>query len=218
MKITILYDNTVFQSGLKSDWGFSCLVEAHDRRILFDTGSNGSILLKNMEKLDIDPLLIDEVFISHSHFDHVGGLSAFLNENNNVRIYVPTSLRGIRNAKEIIYVDEPRELHENIFSTGELDHIEQSMAVKTDKGLVLIVGCSHPKMETILKTASKFGEVYAVVGGLHGFNEYELFQDLDVICPTHCTQHISEIKSLYPEKYIEGGAGRIISNKKLGIS
>jgi 7,8-dihydropterin-6-yl-methyl-4-(beta-D-ribofuranosyl)aminobenzene 5'-phosphate synthase len=210
MKITILYDNTVFLSGLKSDWGFSCLVETHNRTILFDTGSNGSILLENMKKLDIDPLSIDEVFISHPHFDHVGGLSAFLNKNNNVRVYVPISLRGIHNAKEIIYVDEPMKLHENIFSTGELDHIEQSMAVKMDKGLILIVGCSHPKMESILKAASQFGKVYAIIGGLHGFNEFELFKDLGVICPTHCTQHITEIKSIYPEKYIEGGAGKII--------
>lgn len=214
MKITILYDNTVFKSSLKSDWGFSCLVETHNRTILFDTGSNGSILLENMEKLDIDPLSIDEVFISHPHFDHVGGLSSFLNENKNVIIYVPISLRGIRNAKEIIYIDEPIELHENIFSTGELEHIEQSMAVKTDKGLVLIVGCSHPKMENILKAASQFGKVYAIIGGLHGFNEFELFKDLGVICPTHCTQHIAEIKSLYPEKYIEGGVGKIIEISK----
>ncbi len=210
MKITIIYDNTVHQKGLKSDWGFSCLVETHNRTILFDTGSNGSILLENMKKLDIDPLSIDEVFISHPHFDHVGGLSAFLNENNNVKIYVPISLRGIRNAKEIIYVDEPMKLHENVFSTGELDHIEQSMVVKTDKGLVLIAGCSHPKMKNILKAASQFGRVYVIIGGLHGFNEFKLFKDLEVICPTHCTQHIAEIKSLYPEKYIAGGAGKII--------
>jgi len=210
MKITILYDNTVFQSGLKSDWGFSCLVETQNRTILFDTGTNGSLLLENMRKLGIDPLSIKDVFISHPHFDHIGGLSAFLNDNNNIQIYVPISLRGIRNAKEIIYVDESRELHENIFSTGQLDNIEQSMAVKTDKGLVLIVGCSHPEVGKILKAASQFGKVYAIIGGLHGFNEYELFQDLSMICPTHCTQHISEIKSLYPEKYIEGGAGRII--------
>ncbi len=183
---------------------------AHNRTILFDTGSNGSILLENMKKLDIDPSSIDEVFISHAHFDHTGGLSAFLNENNNVKIYAPVSLRGIRNAKEIIHVDKPFELHENIFSTGELEHIEQSMAVKTDKGLVLVVGCSHPKMEHILQAASQFGKVYAIIGGLHGFNEYELFKDFGLICPTHCTQNIAMIKSLYPEKYIEGGVGKII--------
>ena len=173
MKITILYDNTVFQSGLKPDWGFSCLVEVHNRTILFDTGSNGSILLENMNKLGVDPSSIDEVFISHPHFDHIGGLSAFLNVNNNVKIYVSISLRGIRNAKEIIHVDKSLEIHENVFSTGEIEHIEQSMAVKIDKGLVLIVGCSHPKMENILNTASQFGKVYAIIGGLHGFEQYE---------------------------------------------
>lgn len=210
MKIKILYDNTVFKSSLKSDWGFSCLVETHNKTILFDTGANGAILLKNMKKLNVNPLLIDEIFISHTHFDHIGGLSAFLNENNNVRIYVPVSLRGIRNTKEIIYVNKAVKLHEDIFSTGELEHIEQSLVVKTDKGLVLIVGCSHPKMENILKAASQFGKIYAIIGGLHGFNDFELFKDLQLICPTHCTQHIAEIKSLYPEKYIEGGVGKII--------
>jgi 7,8-dihydropterin-6-yl-methyl-4-(beta-D-ribofuranosyl)aminobenzene 5'-phosphate synthase len=211
MKITILYDNTSFQAGLKPDWGFSSLIEAYNRTILFDTGSNGSILLENMHKLGVDSSSIDEVFISHPHFDHIGGLSAFLNENNNVKVYVPVSLRGIRNAAEIIYIDKPSELHENFFSTGELDHIEQSMAVKTDKGLVLIVGCSHPQMEHILEAASQFGKVYAIIGGLHGFDKYDLFKDLGIICPTHCTQHITEIKELYPDKYCEGGVGRIIT-------
>ncbi|MBE9511692.1 MAG: MBL fold metallo-hydrolase, partial [Bacteroidetes bacterium] len=79
MKITIIYDNTAFLAALKPDWGFSCLADTHNRSILFDTGSNGSILLENMKKLDIDPLSINEVFISHPHFDHIGGLSAFLN-------------------------------------------------------------------------------------------------------------------------------------------
>ena len=211
MQITILYDNDVYKEGLQADWGFSCLVEIENTpTILFDTGTNGSILLSNMEKLNIDPASVDEIFISHAHFDHVGGLSAFLNVKSDVTVYVPPSLRGIRGVKEVVSVSEPLKIHENVFSTGELDNIEQSMAVKIDKGIVVIVGCSHPRMAHILKAASQFGDLYAIIGGLHGFNEYDLFKDLQLICPTHCTQHKAEIKALYPEKYTDGGVGRVI--------
>jgi 7,8-dihydropterin-6-yl-methyl-4-(beta-D-ribofuranosyl)aminobenzene 5'-phosphate synthase len=211
MKITLIYDNDVYKEGLQADWGFSCLVEIENTpTILFDTGTNGSILLSNMEKLNIDPTSIDEVFISHAHFDHVGGLSAFLNVKSDVTIYVPPSLRGVRGGKEVISVSEPLTIHEDVFSTGELDHIEQSMAVKIDKGIVIIAGCSHPRMAHILKAASQFGNIHAIIGGLHGFSEFDLFKDLELICPTHCTQHKAEIKALYPEKYTDGGVGRVI--------
>lgn len=211
MKITIIYDNTVYKKGLRADWGFACLVEVENTpKILFDTGADGSILLSNMKKLNIDPNSVDVIFISHAHFDHTGGLSAFLNVNSDVKLYAPASFRGVRRAKEVISVSDFMQIHENVFSTGELDNIEQSMAVKTDKGIVLIVGCSHPNMAHILDAASQFGEVYAIVGGLHGFTQYELFKDFQLICPTHCTQHKAEIKSLYEKATIEGGAGRVI--------
>ena len=211
MKITLIYDNDVYKEGLQADWGFSCLVEIENTpTILFDTGTNGSILLSNMEKLNIDPTSIDEVFISHAHFDHVGGLSAFLNVKSDVTIYVPFSLRGVRGVKEVVSVSEPLKIHEDVFSTGELDHIEQSMAVKIDEGIVIIAGCSHPRMAHILKAASQFGNIHAIIGGLHGFSEFDLFKDLELICPTHCTQHKAEIKALYPEKYTDGGVGRVI--------
>ena len=210
MRITLIYDNEVYKEGLEADWGFSCLVEAENKKILFDTGASGRILLSNMKKLKIEPSSIDEVFISHPHFDHTGGLSDFLDKNRNVKIYVPSSFKENLNAKEVIYVKETIKLHEHIFSTGELEGIEQSLCVKTEKGIVVIVGCSHPKLENILKVASQFGKVYALIGGLHGFKDFDLLNDLKLVCPCHCTQHKSEIKSLYSEKYVEGGAGKII--------
>lgn len=211
MKITIIYDNTAYKKTLQADWGFSCLVEVENTpQILFDTGADGSILLSNMKKLNIDPYSINEIFISHAHFDHIGGLSAFLNVKSDIKLYAPVSFRGVHRAEEVISVSESIKIHENVFSTGELDHIEQSMAVKTHKGIVLIVGCSHPSMAHIFKAASQFGKVYAIVGGLHGFSEYELYTNLKLICPTHCTQHKAEIKSWYEKETIEGGAGRII--------
>ena len=210
MKVSIFYDNTAFRKDLEADWGFSALVESENNpRILFDTGGNGRILLSNMEKLGIDPSTIDEIFISHAHWDHTGGLSEFLDINKKAKIYVLPSFHGIK-GREVIEIDKPTKIHENIFSTGELEGIEQSMGMIIDKGIVLIVGCSHPYMGNILDTARKFGKLYAIIGGMHGFSEFELFQDLELICPTHCTQHKTELKKIYPQKYIEGGAGKII--------
>lgn len=209
MKTTIIYDNTAFRRDLQADWGFSALVETKGKRILFDTGGSGSILLSNMGKLGIVPKEIDEVFISHSHFDHTGGLSAFLDQNNEVKVWVPRSFRGVKNVKEVIEIENSRKLYEGIYSTGELEGIEQSLCIETQKGIVIIAGCSHPRMERIIGAASQFGKVYGIIGGLHG-NRPESLKNLDLICATHCTQYKQEIKSLYPEKYIEGGAGKVI--------
>jgi len=209
VKVTIIYDNTTFRKNLQADWGFSALIQVKGRNILFDTGANEDILLSNMEKLKVNPKEIGYVFISHPHWDHTGGLSSFLQLNNKVKLWIPSYLPEAKNAREVIEVKKPTKLYEGIYSTGELDGIEQFLCVETEKGIVIIAGCSHPRMEHILKTASQFGKVYGIIGGLHGTRP-ESLKDLDLICPTHCTQYKSEIKSLYPEKYIEGGAGKIM--------
>jgi len=162
-----------------------------------------------MKKLGIQPKEIQDIFISHYHFDHTGGLSMFLSINNKVTLWVPPSFDKSANAKRIIKVNKPMKLYEGIYSTGELEGIEQSLCIRTKKGIVVIVGCSHPKIDHILQTASQFGKIYGIIGGLHG-NPPEPLENLDLICATHCTQYKSKIKSLYPEKYIEGGAGKII--------
>ena len=210
MKITIVYDNTSNKNDLVADWGFSCFIEFNDRKILFDTGGNGKILLENLKNLNIDPGKFDDIVISHPDFDHIGGLSYILNLNQNAVIHNPISFRGIRYLNEVIYYDKPTEIYDNIFTTGELEKREQSLAIKTGKGLVLIIGCGHPKVGEIIASISKFGDVFAIIGGLHGFDELELLKDIEVICPTHCTIYKNKIKSLHPGKYIEGGVGRII--------
>jgi len=209
MKVTIIYDNTSSRADLKADWGFSALVEIEGRKLLFDTGANGKILLSNMQKLKINPAHIKDVIISHLHWDHAGGLSSFLEVNSQVKLWIPSFLPEAKSAKEFFEVKKPARLNERIYSTGELEGIEQSLCVETGKGIVIIVGCSHPPIARIRETASQFGEIYGIIGGLHG-NRPETLKNLGLICASHCTQYKSEIKSLYPEKYIEGGAGKII--------
>ena len=209
MKVTIIYDNRVWKKGLEADWGFSCLVEAHFQKILFDTGNHGRILMENMHKLGISPDSINSVFISHCHYDHAGGLPDFL-DAKNCKVYMPFSCPEIPHEVELIKIKGPIKIHNNIFSTGELRGIEQSLIIKTGQYVVVIAGCSHPGVREILEAAASHGNVKALIGGLHGFKEFELLEGMDMVCPTHCTQFIDEIKSLYPEKYIEGGAGRVI--------
>jgi len=38
-------------------------------------------------------------------------------------------------------VKKPTKLYEGIYSTGELEGIEQSLCVETGKGIVIIAGC-----------------------------------------------------------------------------
>ena len=210
MKITIVYDNTTRKQGLIADWGWSCLIETAERKILFDTGGNGKILLDNMLALNIDPASIADVVISHPDFDHIGGLSTFLKANPTAVVHIPISFRGIRYPNPVHYYAKPAEIYPGIFLSGELDKREQSLAVKTEKGLALIVGCGHPGLKQIINAISVFGKVFAVIGGLHGFKEFEIIKDLEFICPAHCTKHKEEIKQLFPEKYSEGGVGEII--------
>src|SRR5438046_6941770 len=51
---------------------------------------------------------------------------------------------------------------------GTLDLWELSLAIETPKGLILVVGCSHPGIERIVEASMVLAKhVYAIVGGLH---------------------------------------------------
>jgi 7,8-dihydropterin-6-yl-methyl-4-(beta-D-ribofuranosyl)aminobenzene 5'-phosphate synthase len=211
MKVTIVYDNEVKSRKLKAGWGFSSLIEIPNiPPILFDTGADSPKLLHNMAELGIDARRVGIIVISHAHGDHTGGLGGILEVNKEAEIYVPASLRGTVRGREVITVTEPLQISEGVHSTGELKGIEQSLAIKTDKGILAIVGCSHPGVGDILDAASRFGRVHGIIGGFHGFRDFKRLSGLSLISPCHCTQYKSEILELFPQQCVRCGAGLVL--------
>lgn len=210
MRLTIVYDNEVREEGLMADWGFSCLIESPEiPHILFDTGASGSILLHNMKQLGLDPNAIDIIVISHAHADHTGGLSYILGENKRAEIYVPASVTAAIPGRKITRVGESVQICEKVFSTGELKGMEQSLALDTDRGIVVVAGCSHPGVGEIIDAASRYGKVDGIIGGFHGFRQFERLRGLSLVCPCHCTQYKKEIRRIFPEQCVECGAGLV---------
>jgi 7,8-dihydropterin-6-yl-methyl-4-(beta-D-ribofuranosyl)aminobenzene 5'-phosphate synthase len=72
LKVTIL--STMLADRGIGEWGFSALVEADGRRILFDTGNRAETVLQNARELGIDLSTVTDVVLSHHHGDHTGGL------------------------------------------------------------------------------------------------------------------------------------------------
>jgi 7,8-dihydropterin-6-yl-methyl-4-(beta-D-ribofuranosyl)aminobenzene 5'-phosphate synthase len=60
MKFSIVFDNYKANENLESFWGFSCVVNDY---FLFDTGSNGRALVRNMAKMGFDLNALKYLFI-----------------------------------------------------------------------------------------------------------------------------------------------------------
>jgi len=248
MKLTIVYDNETIRDELKNDWGFSCYVDTStddndSNKILFDTGANGDILLSNMKKLNIDPKDIDTVFISHNHWDHTGGLAKLLDNMDNKRlntiVYLlpsfPTDVKRTVKEKGFLYSEiiAFSEIRDGVYSTGPLlagdsgykGIDEQSMIIRTRKGLIIIGGCSHPGIENIVERVHTWfpkERIHLVLGGFHmtGYSDDEimnvikLFKRLGVrkVMACHCTG--DRAKSLFIREFEDDctfcGVGRTV--------
>ncbi len=87
MIVKALAENTSVSEQYENEHGLSLYIETQRHKILFDTG-RGSLFLKNAEKMDVDIADVDIAVISHGHFDHSGGLRAFLENNQKAAIYI----------------------------------------------------------------------------------------------------------------------------------
>jgi len=232
IRLTILYDNYSKMEGTRADWGFACLIEGLDKTILFDTGADTSILKHNMNRMQIDPASIDEIVISHMHWDHTGGMDYVLGRNRELTIYLPASadesfIKKIRSEHHLVkQFPEPEEIQENVFLSGELGTSirEQSLIIDTSEGLVVITGCSHPGIAEILRQARKIVDkkIALVAGGFHLLRMdaasvnavVDEFEEIGVekCAASHCTgdDAIEIIKKRFGENYVPLGTGTVI--------
>jgi len=219
MRLTIVYDNELFDdaSVLDTGWGFSCLIELDDRNILFDTGWKGEALGRNLERLGFSLEDVDLVVLSHQHWDHIGGLPYVMEHGSNLDIIVPKSFsenmkKDIAKEHNLVEITDAQRLVDGVYSTGELGPgiREQSIVLETGNGLLAVTGCAHPGLKAILEKAGEFGKLYGVLGGFHGFKDFNALKGLNLIIPCHCTQYKREILELFPDVSILGGAGYCI--------
>jgi len=87
IRMTVLVDNSVSAQGLLAEHGLAFWIEAHGRRILFDTGQ-GMVLRHNASELGIDLRQTDAVVLSHGHYDHTGGLLPSLPDFSDATVYL----------------------------------------------------------------------------------------------------------------------------------
>ncbi len=232
LSITVLYDNAPFKEGLTPDYGFSCLIKAGKKNILFDTGKDGSILFLNSDQLGIDLKKIDLIIASHLHQDHIGGLFPLLEIQPKAAVFLPESTlelnqQFLERGNKVIIVDHPMQIDKGIFLTGALGQgmKEQSLIINAPSGLIIVAGCSHPGILNIIKRSKELlnRPVFLVIAGFHSMPQtieglsaaISQFKLLGVknVGPAHCTSEQTKafLKTAYGKNYITIGVGKTLN-------
>jgi 7,8-dihydropterin-6-yl-methyl-4-(beta-D-ribofuranosyl)aminobenzene 5'-phosphate synthase len=233
MKLTILFDNVPFREDMLPLWGFSCWVEPEGAHPwLFDTGSNGRVLLANAQKAGADLRRTKALVISHPHWDHVGGIDSVLEINPDLHLYLPASLSKLwirdlerMSAGVTVIGKEPQPLFDGVESTGIMSEVgEQAAIIHSDKGPVVLTGCAHPGIVQIAARAIELCKepLALLMGGFHLFrsDEEEIAEVIEglvalgvrQVCPTHCTgERAAEMfREAFGDDCLRGGVGAVV--------
>ena len=243
LEIRVVFDNTTARADLNRSWGFSAVVDFGGHRILFDAGSDPILLLEHLEKLDIAPDTIEHAIISHEHGDHLRGVYWVFEENPKMTVHFldcfpDEAFRRAAGVKmEPRRVKGPFEVVPGIHSTGIVDGLppEQSLAIETSAGLVMIVGCSHPGLIKLVETAEtqrKKDSVRLLLGGFHMLRQnpeqiestISRLQELKVqtVLPAHCSGDLAKelFHRRYGKEFQTAGVGRriVLENGQFNVS
>jgi 7,8-dihydropterin-6-yl-methyl-4-(beta-D-ribofuranosyl)aminobenzene 5'-phosphate synthase len=90
IKISVLLENTKVSSAFKASHGLSIGIDAGDSHLLLDVGPNNFYAL-NAQKMGYDISQVSTLILSHSHYDHVGGLSHFVKHNTSASVLLHDS-------------------------------------------------------------------------------------------------------------------------------
>jgi 7,8-dihydropterin-6-yl-methyl-4-(beta-D-ribofuranosyl)aminobenzene 5'-phosphate synthase len=212
LQIHILFNNCHAGSILHPGFGFSAWVEFRNRVLVFDTGSDARTLTGNITSLGLEVSRVNDIFISHNHWDHVYGLAGLARLlDYQVKAFVPAS------AAEIIQEQIPglqvsgiggfTELYPGIWTTGAMDTTyrdrplaEQALVLETSEGLVIVTGCTHPGLErlvTLVRGHFPGKRTRLLMGGFHlggktaseieAISAFMKQSGVQSVAPSHCT-------------------------------
>ncbi|MGM0421195.1 MAG: MBL fold metallo-hydrolase [Bacillota bacterium] len=214
----VLVDNRVMKDELIAEHGISFWLEYKGTNYIFDTGQEYA-LIHNAEKSNILLQNASGIFLSHSHEDHVGALDELISLNNKTTIYghkkvgeeIINKVEQSKSKINFVEVTTPREIEKGLWLTGQLSSKylnevadtkyyeeakkENSLFLETEKGLIVLSGCSHAGIANILKYIQELTgkSIYGIAGGFHfiGKSDTELTKIIDSI-------NKLEVKKIYP--------------------
>ena len=158
MKVITLVENTEGNAHCPTEHGLSYYIETGTHRILFDAGAD-DLVVKNAEQLGVDLSAVDIAILSHGHYDHGGGLPAFLNINHTAAVYVQKRAFGAFysiHAEKNRYIGLPEELRDH----NQLVLLEGDYTIDSSLSLFTIHSDSEPRPSANHSLKEKSGESF----------------------------------------------------------
>ena len=276
VRITTVSENTAaaIPRGLLGEWGLSVLAEIDGLKVLLDTGQDISAV-NNGDVLGID-WQVDNIVLSHGHYDHTGGLRQVLwRMKKTVEIIAHPDVWDVKYAHmasvgysayigipfqkielenlgaQFRLTSQPVWLSETVVTSGEIPMTtdyeaidpglcvkkgddfppdplrdDQALFIKTEQGLIVILGCAHRGIINTLRHAQKVTgteSIHMVLGGTHLFRASEVQLELTIaelkamgiqrLGVSHCTGMLAgaRLAQEFGENFFFNNAGTSIT-------